>query len=153
MCNAFLVQLTWARQAIAGGDARYGLIIQSSAMSRLMRQEDQFSAWFGDGATAVVVGPVSEGSGVLGSGHRTDGSVFGGIVTGIPGRRWYEEGRTLGYLEEPAKARKMILSTADVGVAALDDALDRAGVTRGEVGFYASHQPTCWFRRVTQQVL
>jgi 3-oxoacyl-[acyl-carrier-protein] synthase-3 len=151
MCNAFLLQLCLAEGSIRGG-ARYALLIQSSAMSRLVRVEDQHSPWFGDGATAVVVGPVGAGRGILGRGHLTDGSLYGGIVCGVPERRWHE-GPVYAYLQSPAKARQMILLTADMGIEVVDKAMAQAGLRPEEIAFYASHQATLWFRKVTQQTL
>jgi 3-oxoacyl-[acyl-carrier-protein] synthase III len=153
MCNGFLTQVSIAEPMLASGQARYALLIQSSLMSRICLPEDQQSAWYGDGATAVVLGPVGEGRGVLGSAHKTDGSLFGGVVCGVPGGRWYDDGRTRAYVHDPALARRMVLGTGDVGRDVFDRALIRAGLERREIGFYASHQAWGWFRPVSQEIL
>jgi 3-oxoacyl-[acyl-carrier-protein] synthase-3 len=152
MCNGFLAQMTLVEKLIASGVAEYALLVQSSAMSRLCRPEDQFSVWMGDGATAVVVGPVADGRGVLGRGFRTDGSVFGGIVMGVPGKRWWE-GQPHAYLESPRKARNMFFLVGNVCVDVMDEALVQAELRREDVAFYASHQATVWFRQITQTSL
>jgi 3-oxoacyl-[acyl-carrier-protein] synthase-3 len=105
VCNSFAMQMTLADSFIRTGRARYGLLTQSSACTRIAPMEESFSACIGDGATAVVVGPVAEGRGLLGFSHRTDGSLHKALVATVPGSHWY---------------------------------------------FYASHQATSWFRRVTQ---
>src|SRR5262245_61399280 len=69
----FLLQLTLARSLIASGAAHRALLVQSCAASRLLDPADPVSVLFGDGATAVVVGPVSAGRGVIAAVHRADG--------------------------------------------------------------------------------
>ncbi|HVE83597.1 MAG TPA: 3-oxoacyl-[acyl-carrier-protein] synthase III C-terminal domain-containing protein [Myxococcales bacterium] len=150
-CNAFPLQLALAEQMIRGGQARYGLLIQSTAVSRACKQEDQSSAWFGDGATAVVVGPVPEGRGVLGRAHRTDGSYYRSLVTGCPGTTWYRGDHIEVYSEDPAAARRMLLSVSDLGRQVVDEALAEAGLQREDVRFFATHQAAPWVRQVTQQ--
>jgi 3-oxoacyl-[acyl-carrier-protein] synthase-3 len=151
-CNSFLTQLSLAEQMIKGGVARYALLVQSSGYLHLARPEDPHSAWFGDAATAVVVGPVSAGRGVLGQAHRTDGSMADALVTGCPGARW-SDGKPYLYVENPAAARKMLMRIADQGKQVVDEALAQAGATVAEVGFYAAHQATAWFRKATQEFI
>ncbi|HEY8207938.1 MAG TPA: 3-oxoacyl-ACP synthase III family protein [Myxococcaceae bacterium] len=149
-CNAFPLQLAVAEQMIRGGQARYGLLVQSTAVSRACKQEDQSSAWFGDGATAAVVGPVSEGRGVIGRAHRTDGSFYRSLVTGCPGSTWYRGDHVEVYTEDPAAARRMLLSVSDLGRQVVDEALEAAGARREDVRFFATHQAAPWVREVTQ---
>ncbi|MBL9039582.1 MAG: hypothetical protein JNG84_13785 [Archangium sp.] len=152
MCNSFLMQLSLVEKLISARLAKYAVLVQSAAMSRISRPEDQFSVWTGDGATAVVVGPVSAGRGVLGRAHRTDGSVFGGIVTGVPGKNWWE-GPPIVYIQDSRKARRMFLSIGDFCGPAMREALDQASLTTDDISFYASHQATVWFQKVTQRAL
>lgn len=150
-CNAFPLQLALAEQMIRGGQARYGLLVQSTAISRACKQEDQSSAWFGDGATAVVVGPVPEGRGVLGAAHRTDGSYYRSLVTGSPGTTWYRGDHIEVYSEDPAAARRMLLCVSDLGRQVIDEALAAAGARREDVRYFATHQAAPWVREVTQR--
>ena len=150
VCNAFLMQLALAEQMIRSGQARHALLIQSSGMSRLTRPEDPMSAWFGDAATAVVVGPVPEGYGVLGRAHMTDGSLYGGVVCGVPGKRWYEDGAVQGYVADPTLARRLLTSNIHDSQAMIKAALEDAGLEGEDVDFYGSHQGFVWLREVTQ---
>jgi 3-oxoacyl-[acyl-carrier-protein] synthase-3 len=150
-CNSFLQQLTLAEQMIASGRTRYALLVQSSASSRLVHKEDPSSIWFGDAATAVVVGPVSEGKGVLGSAHRTDGTLSRTIMCGIPGKHWYDEGQCVLYVGDAREGRRMILTIADLASDVTRDVLAQAGLEPGDVRFYASHQGTSWLRAITQE--
>jgi 3-oxoacyl-[acyl-carrier-protein] synthase-3 len=151
-CNSFMQQLEMASLMIESGRVKRALLIQSTAISRAVRPEDQHSVWFGDCATAVVVGPVSEGRGLLGTAHRTDGSFYRALVTGCPGKHWWE-GHPFVYNEDSAAARRMLLAIADVGKEVVDDALGQIGMAADQVDFYATHQSTLWFRKVTQEHL
>jgi 3-oxoacyl-[acyl-carrier-protein] synthase-3 len=152
MCNAFLQQLALAEGLMRGG-ARHGLLIQSSHMSPLVQQEDPFSAWFGDGSTAVVVGPAADGYGLLGQDHLTDGSIYASVVSGVPGRRWYDEGAVRVYLESAALARRMFMMIPEQAKLLMDNALARAGHSSDDVTFWACHQGTAWLPRVTQEFI
>jgi len=69
-CSGFLQQLVLAQTMIAAGRARYALLTQANVATRLIPSAAPSSAWFGDGATAVVVGPVADGRGILSTSHR-----------------------------------------------------------------------------------
>jgi len=152
MCVAFLQQLIMADAMIRTGQVRIALIIQTCAMSRFLRREDQFSAWFGDGTTAVVVGPVAEGKGLLGVAHATDGHVYGGVVTGIPGKRWYDEGKVIVYLDSPRGAREQFLTIGDTAKPLMDTALEKAGAAREDVAYFACHQASAWLPPAAQEL-
>jgi 3-oxoacyl-[acyl-carrier-protein] synthase III len=152
MCNSFLLQLTVAEQMIKSGQARHALIVQSTLIPRFISPAEPFSAWFGDGATATVLGPVSEGRGIKSAQHRTNGSKHKALVFGIPKRRWYEDGPVVLYTDEARLAHKMLLDIPDRGAETVDRALEAAGITKSDVGFYACHQATSWFRSVTQEL-
>jgi 3-oxoacyl-[acyl-carrier-protein] synthase-3 len=152
MCNSFLLQLTLAEKMIQGGQARYALIVQSTNLPRFAPAAEPFSAWFGDAATAVVLGPVPAGKGILSALHRTDGAKHKALVFGIPKKRWYEEGPVVLYSEEPRLAHRMLLDIPDRGQEAIRSALKVAGLAEKDIGFYACHQATSWFRSVTQEL-
>jgi 3-oxoacyl-[acyl-carrier-protein] synthase III len=142
-------QLALAEQMIAGGAARHALLVQSAATTRYMRTEDPMSAWFGDGATAVVVGPVREGFGILGRCHETHGVYYEGLVCGIPDKRWHE-GSAHAYIVRPELSRRLLLETVERSAAVVGAALAEAGFAQKDVDFYASHQGFAWLRKVTQ---
>ena len=149
-CNSFAPQLEVAESLVQSGRHRYGLLVQSSLGTRLVPKEQPASALFGDGATAVVVGPVAEGYGVLGRAHYSDGAYFRGVVSGVPGKRWYDEGRVVMYVEDAGLARETFLFIGDRSKQAIETALAEAKLTAGDVAFYACHQATAWIRKFTQ---
>jgi 3-oxoacyl-[acyl-carrier-protein] synthase III len=151
--NSFMMQAALAEQAIRSGAARRALLVQSSTFSRILPQQASYSPWIGDAATAVVVGPVADDHGFFSWQHRTDGSVENTLVAGVPGKRWFDEGRVIAYPANTDALKRMFLSlvsnSKDVGVSALAV----ANVDASEVSFYASHQGTAWFRELSQRVL
>lgn len=147
--NSFLMQLTLAEQMIATGRARHALIVQSAAGSRLLDPESPLSPLFGDGASAAVIGPVASG-GLLATVHRTDGAHARGLIAGVPGRRWYDDGRVVLHSGDPAAMRQIFLETADRAAEVVGAVLEAAGQRAEDVALFAVHQGTPWLRRVTQ---
>ncbi len=152
-CNAFQMQLSLAKEMIRGGRAKNALLVQSAATTRLMRPEDPMSAWFGDGAAAEVVGPVAEGFGLLGQAHEADGSLYEGLVCGIPDRRWYESGAVQAYIIRPELPRRLLLESVQQSKTLFESALIEAGLQKKDVAFYAGHQGFAWLRKVTQRLM
>ncbi len=149
-CNAFAMQATLAERLLRAGPGRYAVLVQVSLMSPLLPYEDAWSAWIGDGATAVVLGPVSQGRGLLGHAHRTDGVGHRTMVMTVPGKRWYDDGRVYSFPDDKAAARQMLLRVADRGRQIVHEALGRAGYGPEDVDFFACHQATKWIRPVAQ---
>jgi 3-oxoacyl-[acyl-carrier-protein] synthase-3 len=152
-CNSFLLQLTLAEKMILSGQARYALLVQSSNFTRLIPDDQAPSPMFGDGATAVVVGPVAEGAGILGQSHHTDGRLHSALATGVPGKRWYDDGRAVFYANNLDLARRQIVVVADHARQVVREAVADAGLGLDAVDFYAPHQGTAWLRAVTQEFI
>lgn len=150
-CASALMQLTLAESLIKSGRGRCALLVQSAVGTRVVDKREPFSAWLGDGATAYVVGPVSKGRGILGVSYQADGSMCKGIMCGVEGKRWYDEGHSYLYSEDWLSANLMLLNAPAIAKDLVGDALQQATLTPDDVQFYASHQPTAWFRRVTQE--
>jgi 3-oxoacyl-[acyl-carrier-protein] synthase-3 len=116
-----------------------------------MRDGEPDSAWWGDGASAVVFGPVSDGKGLLGSVHNANGASCEALVLGVPGKRWWEDGSITLTSVDRTHTRAMLLSLVDRAGDAIAESMSRASVAAAEVDFYASHQGTAWLPRVTAQ--
>lgn len=149
--NAFSQQLVIAEAMIASGRASRALLTQSAAQSRVLPENDPHAPWFGDAASAVVVGPVSEGHGILGRCDRSDGALQGSLVAGVPGGRWYDDAPTIVYNASMEATQGLIRSLVDVATEAVGAALADAGVEPEDVDFYACHQAFPWLRAVTQE--
>lgn len=153
VCNSFAHQLALAEAMILSGRAQRALLFQSNIVRRIVQEDWPSSAWFGDAATAVIVGPVKEGHGIIATSHKVDGSTNTALVASVPGSRWYREGRVLLHPSDPIVARSIILHVLDHGAEVVTDALERAGLNKSQVDFYASHQATPWFRELTQEFI
>lgn len=148
-CNAFAMHVTLAQALVASGQARYVLSIQSSAMTRVMRAEDPASAWMGDAAAAAVIGPVSSGRGVLASIHNANGATSESLVFGVPGHRWWDDGRIELYAPNHDHTRAMLMTLVDRAGDTISQVLAAAGLSTADVDFYAAHQGMPWLTRET----
>lgn len=148
--NGLHHQISIARSLIMTGQARRALLIQSSSISRLLDYEASYSPWLGDGATAVVVGEVGDGFGVFADAHRTDGSLQLALHTGVPGGRWFNEGRSILFSERPERQQEVVERVCESSRDVITSALAAAKIDRQDVDFYAGHQGTWWYRHVTQ---
>ena len=110
---AFMMQLTLAEAMIKAGRARRALLVQSTSASRLLDMTDPIAPFFGDAATAVVVGSVSDGRGIEASVHFTDGRYPRTLIAGVPGHRWCDEGRAMIHIGDAAQTQSVFLQTAD----------------------------------------
>jgi 3-oxoacyl-[acyl-carrier-protein] synthase III len=148
-CNSFMMQLTLAMAMIRSGQAKYALLVQSSQFTRIPLSGELIDAWGGDAASAVVVGEVSEGRGVLSYTHHTDGKLWGALVLGSPGKRWMDDACTT-YSEDPKANMNMVANICNRGGTVVREALTKAGLTPEQVDFYISHQAFKWLRPVSQ---
>jgi 3-oxoacyl-[acyl-carrier-protein] synthase-3 len=73
------------------------------------------------------------------------------MVFGVPGKRWYDDGRVVCYLEDRAMAQAIILGSVDRCRDVVTEALAKIGKKPSDVDFYAGHQGGPWLRRVTQK--
>ena len=150
VCNSFMMQLTLAQAMIASGQARYALLTQSSALaSRLPPCGEPIDVSGGDGASAIVLGPVSEGRGILSYAHRTEGKLWGALVCGAPGKHWTED-RCFAYPEDKSANLDMVSRITARADQVVNDALAKAELGPKDVDFYACHQPFKWLRPASQ---
>lgn len=144
----FLAQLAVAEGMLASGRARHALLVQSCAATRFVATEDPGSVLLGDGASALVLGPVSAGRGLVGSVHFTDGRFPRTFVMSVPGGCWFDDGRPLLHVADPVQMRDVFLSTADVCKQSVDAILDRTGHAIGDLDFLCVFQGTPWLREL-----
>ena len=84
-CSAFTYSLTVGAKMVSSGAARHVLVIGADVMSSIIDYTDRSTCvLFGDGAGAVVLGPVSDesGFGILDFEHQVDGG--GGAALCMP---------------------------------------------------------------------
>ncbi|MGB9804348.1 beta-ketoacyl-ACP synthase III, partial [Desulfofundulus sp.] len=82
-CTGFIYALVCGSQFIAARAARIVLVVGTEVLSRLVNWQDRNTCvLFGDGAGAVVMGPVPEGYGILASRLGAEGS--GAMLLSLP---------------------------------------------------------------------
>jgi 3-oxoacyl-[acyl-carrier-protein] synthase-3 len=151
VCNSFIMQLTLAQSLIQSGRARYALLTQSSAITRMPMSGEHYDTWFGDAGTAVLVGPVDEGHGLLSVSHHTDGTLHKALVLGVPGKRWFDEGEVIAYSEDHRANFDMVAQISERAKQVLTESIAEAGLVPADIDFYACHQAFLWLRDVTQR--
>ncbi len=145
---SFLSQLEIAHAMIASGRARTALLVQSSAATRMIDADDPDAPYFGDGATAVLIGNVST-RGIRSSIHYTDGRYPNTVVAGVPGGQWFE-GRSTIHVSDPVGLRDVLLQTVDLCKLSVDAVLERSSLHAADVRLFCIHQGTAWLRRIAQ---
>jgi 3-oxoacyl-[acyl-carrier-protein] synthase-3 len=146
--HSFPMQLSLANAMIASGQAKRALLVQSCPSSKLLDYSMPLSAAFGDGASAVIVGAVSEGRGMLGSSRFTDGTHPRMLIASVPGGRWYDDGRAMLHLADPIAAREILTSTVELASGAITAALADAGLAASDVTVSSIHQGQPWLQRL-----
>lgn len=150
VCNSFMMQLMLAQSMIASGQARYVLVTQSSGLaSRLPPSGEPIDVSGGDGASALVLGPVSEGRGILSYSNHANGHLWGALVCGAPGKHWTED-RCYAYPEDKEANHDMVTRITDRAQQVVGEALKDAKLDPKDVNFYACHQPFKWLRPASQ---
>jgi 3-oxoacyl-[acyl-carrier-protein] synthase III len=145
---SFVMQLALAEAMIATGQAKIALLVQSSISSRVVALDTPDAPILGDGASAVVVGPVAADRGVLASVHYTDGTSPRSLIASVPGKRWYDDGRVVIHVEDAFQMQRVFLQIADACKSSIDAVLAKAGLQRRDVKFLATHQGMPWLREV-----
>ena len=125
-CAGFMYGMITAQQFIQTGAYKYVLVIGSEKLSKIVDWNDRNTAvLFGDGAGAAIMGPVSEGRGVLSFELGADGS--GGMHL-YQGEHITMNGREVFKFA----VRQMGDSSMRV--------LEKAGLTKEDVNFLVPHQ-------------
>lgn len=137
---SLLAQLALAESALLAGRARYALLVQSCALSRVVEQAHPLSVVAGDAATAIVLGPVTGDRGLRATAHFTDSRYPMGLV--IDGSR--------RLLMDPQQMWDTQWGTADACKRSVDVVLDRAGIAIGEIDYLCVHQGTVWLQDVVR---
>lgn len=147
-CASFVQQLQVAAAMLRPG--RFALLTQGCLGSKLCPPLASHAPWFGDGATAVVVGPCEPGEGLLGFANATDGSTHEALVTGVPGGTWRDEGTPYFHIHNRAAGAQMLGNACAWGKEVTEAARLDAGVKVQDITFFACHQGQAWLREAVQ---
>lgn len=126
-CSGFMYGIVTAKQFIESGSYKYVLVVGVEKLSKITNWDDRNTAvLFGDGAGAVVLGPVSEGRGILAFELGADGS---------GGKHLFQEKEFItmnGREVYKFAVRQMGESSVNV--------LEKAGLSKEDVDFLIPHQ-------------
>lgn len=148
--NSLLMQMSLARRLAFAPSAPYALLVQSSLHSRVLDYHEPHSGWFGDAATAVVLGPCDPEWGLLAEAHRTDGRHRNALLIGAEVGNWYDARRCTLHTGDGFSGFQVLLGVADRAQEVVADVLAQAGISREKVAFFACHQASGWMREICQ---
>jgi 3-oxoacyl-[acyl-carrier-protein] synthase-3 len=142
-CSGFVYALTMAHQAILSGEHELVLVVGADTMSRIVNQEDRATAvLFGDGAGAVLLRAGEGSAGVLATLLGSDGSGADLLAVPAGGSALPASAETvaqgLHYLS--MDGRQVFRFAARIVPRAIEQVLERAGLTLDEVDWIIPHQ-------------
>ncbi|WP_053361882.1 beta-ketoacyl-ACP synthase III [Bacillus sp. FJAT-27251] len=138
-CAGFMYGIVTGKQFIETGSYKYVLIVGVEKLSKITDWEDRNTAvLFGDGAGAVVMGPVSEGKGILSFELGSDGS---------GGKYLYQDTHIKMNGREVFKFAVRQMGESSVNV------LEKAGLTKEDVDFLIPHQANIRIMEAARQRL
>ena len=142
-CSGFVYALVTAAQYVIAGNLRYGLVVAAEINSTIVDPMDQkVTPLFGDGAGAVVVGRVTDGSGLLGFHLGADGGGGGLFFMPAGGSRRPSTFETVEAREHYIKmdGPSLFRFGVDAMVQSSRNALDRADISVDAVDLFIPHQ-------------
>ncbi len=135
VCSGFLYALSVAESMIRGGGSHHALVIGAETFSRILDWEDRATCvLFGDGAGAVVLSAEDGDRGVLATALHADGR---------HNQLLYVDGgpSTTGTVGKLRMRGSEVFRHAVVNLAAvLEEAVAKAGLSIGDVGWVVPHQ-------------
>ncbi|MDG4656662.1 ketoacyl-ACP synthase III [Ectobacillus antri] len=138
-CAGFMYGMITAQQFIKTGTYKYVLVVGSDKLSKIVDWKDRNTAvLFGDGAGAAVMGPVSEGRGILSFELGADGS---------GGMHLYQDEYVMMNGREVFKFAVRQMGDSSVRV------LEKAGLTKEDVDFLIPHQANIRIMEAARQRL
>ncbi len=142
-CTGFVYGLVVAKNMLRGGMAKYALVVGVDMNSAVTDWTDRSTCVvFGDGAGAVVLGPVAEGKGLLGEMLASDGSGADMIVIPAGGSKHPANEYTVKNHDHFIKmaGNEVFKFAVKILGPSVDAALEKAGMHIDEVDFIVPHQ-------------
>ncbi|MBU5592256.1 3-oxoacyl-ACP synthase III family protein [Clostridium sp. MSJ-4] len=150
-CSSFITMLTTASNLIAMGEFKNILIVTSVFHSKLVDYSDYLSVYAGDGAGAIVMGPVPEGRGYVASCCNSDGYYHDAFTLAerMPlnqkSRRHFEPSPMRPFLTtNPVKTNGVGKNSVNIMQELLEKLLKKASMTSNDIHMFLSHQPADW---------
>lgn len=144
VCSGFVYGIELARALLATRPGAHALVIGADVYSRVLNFDDRAtSVLLGDGAGAVVLGPVRAGYGVIETGLHTRGDARDLIEVRAGGSRLPTSHETVdaGGHYFTMQGRKVSEFVLDEVPPAIVDLLERANIRTDEIDHFIPHQP------------
>lgn len=144
VCSGFVYGMAVAQGLLALNPGSHALVIGADLYSRILNFDDRAtSVLLGDGAGAIVLGPVPSGRGIIDSGLHTRGDAHELIKVHAGGSRvpTSHESVDAGGHYFTMHGRKVSEFVLDEVPQAFAELLDRANVGVDEVDHFVPHQP------------
>lgn len=150
-CSSALVALQNACALVQTGQYRNVLVVVSCIYSHFVDEDDTLSWFMGDGVGAFVVDTLKPNQGILGTQivHTvsTCGSFFNELTTDA-------QGKPRMRIRTGEKASKQLGGTAVEFVqTCCQGAAKKAGVSLGDIKFFAFNTPTAWYAQLCAKAL
>ncbi|MEJ7849388.1 MAG: beta-ketoacyl-ACP synthase III [Pyrinomonadaceae bacterium] len=151
-CSGFLYGLTMVESMIRTGQIKYALVIGAEVLTKYVDYTDRGTCViFGDGAGAAVIGPVTEGKGILATKIRSDGryaeqlySPGGGTKLGTT-HETIDNGDHFFKMKGNELFKIAVRSMAEISA----EMLEKAGYTVDDIDLVVPHQAN---QRITDAV-
>lgn len=144
VCSGFVYALAVASGLLTADPGGYALVIGADLYSRILNFEDRSTAvLLGDGAGAVVLGPVSKGLGIVATDFHTRGDAHDLIAVPGGGSRMPTSHETVdtGAHYFTMQGRKVAEFVLNEVPRAIEQVLKKANVDIDEVDHFVPHQP------------
>lgn len=142
-CSSALLGFNTACSLVASGQHRNVLVVTSCTYSRVTVEDDPISWGIGDAASALVVGPVAAGTGMLGAQSEHSADTCGAVsyeleldANGTPYHRMRTGKQAARLLRETSEPH---LRSCALG------ALERAGLSIDDLSFCVFNTPLAWY--------
>lgn len=150
-CSSTLLAFQTAVSLVRSGQYRRVLVVTSAVYSRLSVESDPISWGVGDVATAMVVGPVPEGEGHLGSYSVHSAATCGTIVTDL---EMDDHCNPRFRLRATKVASRVLRETSEPYLKeCTSGAMRRAGVELSDIKFFIFNTPVAWYSRFCARAL
>lgn len=142
-CTGFICALDVAVNMMHSGIYKNALVIGADTLSKYCDWKDRATVvLFGDGAGAVVIGKVEDGYGLLASNIGAKGQNYDKLIVPLGGSKEALDKDNLDsplrYIQMDGKA--IYKFAVNIIVQMMDEALERAGLTKEDVTFLIPHQ-------------
>lgn len=150
-CSSALIAFQTACSLIATGQHRHVLVATSCTYSRVTEEDDPISWGVGDAATAMVVGPVADGAGLLGSHVVHSADTCDAVAYHLEVGR---DHRPRVRLRTGPQTAQLLRGTSERYVKeCCHGAADKAGVELDDIDHFVFNTPLAWYARFCARVL